>query len=204
MGFWNANVSASIYCYQNFNTTNSEGTEMMLVKLLIKSNYIACQRHEIESFPRVPWSRTSPTQTDSPSSVSSFSSYTHSTVLKSTRTQYIRYILSLTLSISSHNWHQATTLGDTHNIKNNRRKTNHIHYSQEQMALCDMLKLYTVLKVYTAHLNHIFEGLLLWLQDSLVGTHTFLYLKTDAFLHKILSYLIRALLFGEQVRQPFP
>lgn len=48
--------------------------------------------------------------------------------------------------------------------------------------------------------NQVFEGLLWRLAGCLVGTHTFVYWETDAFLHKTLynsalSYPIRVLLF---------
>lgn len=48
--------------------------------------------------------------------------------------------------------------------------------------------------------NHAFEGLLWRLAGCLVGTHTFVYWETDAFLHKTLynaalSYPIRLFLF---------
>lgn len=111
--------------------------------------------------------------------------------------------------------HNTCTLARTHAHNCNHIKprieqssTGYIHCRLKPMALYRQFKDRHLASMYCMYVAapHVFEGLLWRLTGCLVGSHTFVYQKTDAFLHKTLyndalSYPMKVLLFHSASRK---
>lgn len=128
---------------------------------------------------------TTPTQTDSP--VSSFSSSAY---------QYNGKVHKEWRNPTSHpqaciptsNTYSRYTLLHTHQTKDSTEKSVCIRHRVKQMALYRKYTERHSVNMYWIYVAapYAFEGLLWRLAGCLVGTHTFMYWETDAFLHKSL------------------